>query len=147
MPRCLPPSWLATTESLSWDKTANPCPTWRKRDYVEKESYNLAGALRDLLPEVTLFAKDLRVPFSNNQAESDLRMANSAEDLWIVPGCRWCRMPSQGTLPHLEAAKHGVDAMDVLTASVRLRTLEDGDTDAHLIAPSLPRSPLHYHPL
>ncbi|MCL5446793.1 MAG: IS66 family transposase [Actinobacteria bacterium] len=147
MPRCLPPSWLATTESLSWDKTANPCPTWRKRDYVEKESYNLACALRDLKPEVTLFAKDLRVPFSNNQAESDLRMANSAEDLWIVPGCRWCRMPSQGTLPHLEAAKHGVDAMDVLTTSVRLRTLEDGDTDAHLIAPSLPRSPLHYHPL
>ncbi len=40
------------------------------------------------------------------------------------------------------AAKHGVDAMDVLTASVRLRTLEDGDTDAHLIAPSLPSSPL-----
>ncbi|MCL4434688.1 MAG: hypothetical protein M1399_08000 [Actinobacteria bacterium] len=34
-----------------------------------------------------------------------------------------------------------------MTASVRLRTLEDGDTDAHLIAPSLPRSPLHYHPL
>ena len=45
------------------------------------------------------------------------------------------------------AAKHGVDAMDVLTASVRLGTLEDGDTDMHLIAPSLPRSPLHYHPL
>ncbi|MCL5446679.1 MAG: CRISPR-associated protein Csx15 [Actinobacteria bacterium] len=34
-----------------------------------------------------------------------------------------------------------------MTASVRLRTLEDGDTDAHLIAPSLPSSPLHYHPL
>ena len=49
-------------------------------------------------------------------ASPDLRMANSAEDLWIVPGCRWCRAPSQGTLLHLEAAKHGVDAMDVLTA-------------------------------
>ena len=116
VPRCLPPSRSFRSESLSWDKTANPEPTWRKRDYVEKESYNLAGALRDLLPEVTLFAKDLRVPFSNNQAESDLRMANSAEDLWIVPGCRWCETPSQGTLLHLEAAKHGIDAMDVLTA-------------------------------
>ena len=62
-------------------------------------------------------------------------MANSAEDLWIVPGSRWCETPSQGTLLHLEAAKHGVDAMDVLTASVRLGTLEDADTDAHLIAP------------
>ena len=43
-------------------------------------------------------------------------MANSAEDFWVVPGSRRCRAPSQGTLLHLEAAKHGIDAMDVLTA-------------------------------
>jgi hypothetical protein len=60
----------------------------------------------------------------------------------ISPRWRLC-----GTRPNIEAAKHGIDAMDVLTASVRLRTLEDADTDAHLIAPSLPRSPLHYYPL
>ncbi|MCL4433646.1 MAG: hypothetical protein M1399_02580 [Actinobacteria bacterium] len=45
------------------------------------------------------------------------------------------------------AAKHGVDAMDVLTTSVRLRTLGDGDTDAHLIPPPPPNSPLLHHPL
>ncbi|MCL4448289.1 MAG: IS66 family transposase [Actinobacteria bacterium] len=73
-------------------------------------------ALRDLLPEVTLFANDLRVPFSNNQAESDLQMANSAEDFWVVPDSRRHETPSQGTLLHLEAAKHIVDAMAVLTA-------------------------------
>ena len=54
---------------------ANPLRSGRKRDYVEKESYNLVCALRDLKKEVTLFATDISVPFTNNQAESDLRMA------------------------------------------------------------------------
>jgi transposase len=44
---------------------ANPEPAARKRDYVERESYNLVCALRDLRSEVTLFAKDLAVPFTN----------------------------------------------------------------------------------
>ncbi len=38
------------------------------------ESYNLACALRDLKSDVTLFANDLAVQFTNNKAESDLRM-------------------------------------------------------------------------
>jgi transposase len=45
---------------------ANPDPpVGRKRDAVRRESYNLAVALRDLKGPICLFAKDLRVPFTN----------------------------------------------------------------------------------
>ncbi len=96
---------------------ANPAPTGRKRDYLEKESYNLACALRDLKNEVTLFAKDLRVPFSNNQAESDLRMVKLQSKISgsfrPVEGAeRLAKVRSYLST----AAKHGVGAMDVLTA-------------------------------
>jgi len=96
---------------------ANPAPTGRKRDYLEKESYNLACALRDLKKEVTLFAKDLRVPFSNNQAESDLRMVKLQSKISgsfrAVEGAeRLAKVRSYLST----AAKHGVGAMDVLTA-------------------------------
>jgi transposase len=47
----------------------------RKRYSGERESYNLALALRNLRSEVTRFATDLRIPFDNNQGERDLRMA------------------------------------------------------------------------
>jgi len=96
---------------------ANPEPTRRKHDYVERESYNLACALRDLRSEVTLFAKDLRVPFSNNQAESDLRMAKLQQK--ISGSLR----AAQGA-EHLAsvrsyistASKHSIDALDALTS-------------------------------
>ena len=45
--------------------SANPNPNNRKRDSVERESYNLVCAFRDLKYEITLFAKDLAVPFTN----------------------------------------------------------------------------------
>jgi transposase len=54
---------------------ANPSPAHRKRNYLERESYNLAAALRDLRSEATRFAVDLSVPFTNNEAERSLRMA------------------------------------------------------------------------
>jgi transposase len=55
---------------------ANPAPaSGRKRNAVERESYNLATAFTTLKDEVCLFAKDIRVPFTNNIAERDLRMA------------------------------------------------------------------------
>ena len=96
---------------------ANPEPTGRKRDDVEKESYNLARALRDLKPEVTLFAKDLRVPFTNNRAESDLRMVKLQQRISgsfraAAGADRLAKVRSYLST----AAKHGVDAMDVLTA-------------------------------
>ena len=96
---------------------ANPEPVGRKRDYVEKESYNLARALGDLKAEVTLFAKDLNVPFSNNQAESDLRMVKLQQKISgsfrAVEGAeRLAKVRSYIST----ATKHGVGAMDVLTA-------------------------------
>jgi len=95
---------------------ANPEPAGRKRDYVEKKSYNLARALRDLKAEVTLFAKDLVVPFSNNQAESDLRMVKLQQKIsgsfWSIEGAeRLAKVRSYIST----AAKHGLDALDVLT--------------------------------
>jgi len=44
-------------------------------NYLEKKSYNIAIALRDRRSEATLFARDLSIPFTNNEAESSLRMA------------------------------------------------------------------------
>jgi transposase len=54
---------------------ANPDPpSGRKRNALQRASYNLAVALRDHADEVLRFTVDLRVPFDNNQAERDLRM-------------------------------------------------------------------------
>lgn len=61
---------LIVAQALS----ANPAPLKRKRDTLEKESFNLAVAFRDRKDDIVRFATDLRVPFTNNQAESDLRM-------------------------------------------------------------------------
>ncbi len=40
----------------------------------QSKTRNLLLRLRDYLPDVLRFARDLRVPFTNNQAERDLRM-------------------------------------------------------------------------
>jgi transposase len=56
--------------------TANPDPPpGRKRTKIQREGYNLAVALRDHAPEILRFTTNLAVPFDNNQAERDLRMA------------------------------------------------------------------------
>lgn len=54
--------------------SVNPEPKWRARNYLEKESFNLAVALRDRKDDILRFASDLRVPFTNNRAETDVRM-------------------------------------------------------------------------
>lgn len=46
----------------------------RKRDALERASHNLAIAFRDHETEILRFTTDLAVPFTNNQAERDLRM-------------------------------------------------------------------------
>ncbi len=95
----------------------NPEPDGRKRDYVEKESYNLVCALRDLKSEVTLFARDLRVPFSNNQAESDLRMVKLQQKIsGSFRAAQGAERLAAVRSYISTAAKHGVDALDALTA-------------------------------
>ena len=54
--------------------SANQAPIGVKRNNLEKESYNLAFAMGKYRDEILRFATDLRVPFSNNVAERDLRM-------------------------------------------------------------------------
>jgi transposase len=50
----------------------------RKRTDSENDAYNLACAFRDRKNEILLFAHDLKIDFTNNQAERDLRMLKVA---------------------------------------------------------------------
>jgi transposase len=102
---------------------ANPEPTGRYRDYIERRSYNLVSALKDLRKEATLFAVDLRLPFTNNQAERDLRMAKLHKK---ISGC----FQSSEAAEHFAkirsyistARKHGVSALDALQMLFRGET-------------------------
>ena len=67
--------------------------------------------------KVTLFAKDLADSFSNNRAESDLRMVKLQSK--IFASCRAVESAARLAKAHSylsTAAKHGVGAMDVLTS-------------------------------
>ena len=94
---------------------ANPKPVGRKRNYCEKKSYNVAVALRDRREEATRFARDLSIPFTNNAAESSLRMAKLHRK---ISGC----FQGDDSAQHFAAIrsyiatarKHGVGALDVL---------------------------------
>jgi transposase len=97
--------------------TANPAPMCRSRDYTERKSFNLVSALRDLRTEATLFAVDIHLPATNNQAERDLRMAKLHKK---ISGC----FQSDDGARHFAvirsyistARKHGVGALDALIA-------------------------------
>ena len=94
---------------------ANPKPVGRKRNYLEKKSYNIAVALAKHRAEATRFASDLSVPFTNNQAESSLRMAKLHHK---ISGC----FQGEDSAAHFAAIrsyiatarKHGVGALYVL---------------------------------
>jgi transposase len=94
---------------------ANPEPVGRKRNYLERKSYNIAVALRDHRPEVVRFARDLSTPFTNNEAESSLRMAKLHRK---ISGC----FQGDDSAQHFAAIrsyiatarKHGVGALDVI---------------------------------
>ncbi|MGH8980554.1 MAG: IS66 family transposase [Acidimicrobiales bacterium] len=94
---------------------ANPAPVGRKRDYLERKSYNIAVALRDHREEATRFARDVSVPFTNNEAESSLRMAKLHRK---ISGC----FQGDDSAQHFAAIrsyiatarKHGIGALDVI---------------------------------
>lgn len=99
---------------------ANPEPVGRKRDYLEKKSYNIAVALRDHRDEATRFARDLSIPFTNNEAESSLRMAKLHRK---ISGC----FQGDDSAQHFAAIrsyiatarKHDVGALDVIARLFR----------------------------
>ena len=92
-------------------------PVGRERDSLEKESFNLAVALRDRKDDIVRFATDLRVPFTNNQAESDVRMvklhAKISGPFRAMHGAE--RLAAVRSYLST-AAKHGLQPLEVLTA-------------------------------
>lgn len=94
---------------------ANPPLVSRERNSLERESYNLALALRNRRSEATRFACDLSVPFTNNEAERSLPMAKLHAKM---SGC----FQSVDHARHFAvirsylatARKHGLGGLDVL---------------------------------
>jgi len=110
-----PPSCPLTTPSSAPAWPSTPTRWGASGNYLEKKSYNIAIALRDRRSEATLFARDLSIPFTNNEAESSLRMAKLHRK---ISGC----FQGDDSAQHFAAIrsyiatarKHGVGALDVL---------------------------------
>ncbi|MGH9124416.1 MAG: IS66 family transposase [Acidimicrobiales bacterium] len=94
---------------------ANPEPRRRKRNAAERASYNLAVALEDHADEVLFFLSDLRVPFDNNRAERDLRMAKLQQK---ISGCFRTEAGARNfarVRSYIETGrKHGLNPVDLL---------------------------------
>lgn len=95
---------------------ANPePPAGRKRNALERASYNLAVALGGHAVEILRFTTDVAVPFDNNQAERDLRMAKLQQK---ISGC--FRTETGATnfatvRSYIETGrKHGANPIDLL---------------------------------
>ena len=102
---------------------ANPTPVGRKRDSIEAAGYNLAAALVKLKPEATRFVTDLAIPFTNNAAESAIRMTK------IHAKVSGCFQSFEGAKAFAAvrsylatAAKHDVGPLDVLAQLFRGET-------------------------
>ena len=99
---------------------ADPAPSGRKRDSVERASFNLASALRDLRAEATRFITDLSVPMTNNAAERALRMAKLHKK---ISGCFQSDAGARSFATIRSyiatAAKHDVDAFSALAGMFR----------------------------
>jgi transposase len=95
---------------------ANPEPEHRKRDYVERRSFNLVTAFATHRRSVLRYMYDLDVGFTNNQAERDLRPTKLHRK---ISGCFRSQAGAE-RFAHLRSylsttRKNGVSAMDALT--------------------------------
>jgi transposase len=99
---------------------ADEAPLGRKRYKIERDSFNLATALKKLRCEATRFADDLTVPFSNNETERSLRMAKLHKK---ISGCFQSEDGARAFATirsYLATArKHNVGALDVLAQLFR----------------------------
>lgn len=94
---------------------ANPEPNARQRNAAERASHNLAVALEHHAEEILLFLYDLRVPFDNNQAERDLRMAKLQQK---ISGCFRTEAGARNfarVRSYIETGrKHGLNPVDLM---------------------------------
>jgi transposase len=95
---------------------ANPDPPQgNKRNALERASHNLALALQAHAGEVLAFVYDLSVPFDNNQAERDLRMAKLQQK---ISGCFRTEAGGRNfatVRSYIETGrKHGLNPLDLL---------------------------------
>jgi transposase len=71
-------------ELVAMGLAANKEPAHRKRNPVERRSFNLATAFATHKRSILRFMTDLQVPLTNNQAERDLR-PSKLHRLWTAP--------------------------------------------------------------
>ena len=91
-----------------------------RRNALQKKRHALATRMRDRADDYLLFARDLRVPFANNEAEQVIRMSKLRIK---VSGCMrsmtgaeiFCVIRSYLAT----AARHGIGALDALTRAAQ----------------------------
>ena len=93
----------------------NPEPKGRKRNAAEKAAYNLAVALEAHAEEILRFGADLRVPFDNNAAERDLRMAKLQQKISGTFRTKDGAQHFARVRSYIETGrKHGLNPVDLL---------------------------------
>ena len=86
-----------------------------RRSKLQKKRHALATRMRDRADDYLRFAHDLRVPFSDNRAEQDIRMSRLrikvSGSMRSMAGAEiFCVIRS-----YLATARHGISALDALT--------------------------------
>lgn len=115
------PAWLRRKLSRRYDELvemghgANPEPKHRKRDAVERRSFNLVSAFATHKRSILRFMNDLGCPMTNNEAERALRPSKLHRK---ISGC-FRSLAGAERSAHLRSyldttRKNGVSAMDAL---------------------------------
>jgi transposase len=100
---------------VAMGSAVNPEPKHRKRDYLERRSFNLATAFVTHKRSILRFMNDLATPMTNNEAERALRPSKLHRK---VSGCFRSRTGAERSA-HLRSyldttKKNGISAIDAL---------------------------------